>query len=108
MSPRLAASATRQHLEASVARGLARALGALAQPDDDVDAGVLEVQGVGVTLRAEADDRDGLAVEEREVRVVVVEHGRGILRRTRVQAVADATIVRPGTRSRPSSPTHGA
>ncbi len=45
-----------------------------AQPDDDVDAGVLEVQRVGVALRAVADDRDGLAVELVEVSVVVVEH----------------------------------
>jgi hypothetical protein len=30
-----------------------------------------------VALRAEADDRDGLAVEQGEVCVVVVEHGRG-------------------------------
>jgi hypothetical protein len=46
-----------------------------AQADDDVDAGVLEVEGVGVALRAVADDRDGLAVEPGEVCVVVVEHG---------------------------------
>ena len=45
------------------------------QADDDVDAGVLEVQRVGVALGAVADDRDGLAVEEGEVCVVVVEHG---------------------------------
>ena len=45
------------------------------QADDDVDARVLEVERVGVALRAVADDRDGLAVEEREVCVVVVEHG---------------------------------
>ena len=32
---------------------------------------------MGVALRAEADDRDGLAVEEGEVRVVVVVHGVG-------------------------------
>ena len=31
---------------------------ALAQADHHVDAGVLEVQRVGVTLRAVADDRD--------------------------------------------------
>ena len=45
------------------------------QPDDDDDAGVLEVQRVGVALGAVADDRDGLAVEQCEVSVVVVEHG---------------------------------
>jgi hypothetical protein len=31
---------------------------------------------VGVALRAVADDGDGLAVEEGEISVVVVEHGR--------------------------------
>ena len=45
-----------------------------AQPDDDADAGVLEVERVGVALGAVADDRDGLAVELVEVCVVVVEH----------------------------------
>ena len=35
-----------------------------AQADDDVYARVLEVQRVGVTLRAVAEDRDGLAVEQ--------------------------------------------
>ena len=45
-----------------------------AQPHDDADARVLEVLRVGVPLRAVPDDGDGLAVEEREVRVVVVEH----------------------------------
>ncbi len=52
-----------QHLEARLAR-LRDAGRVLAQPDDDAHAGVLEVQRVGVALRAEADDRDGLAVEE--------------------------------------------
>ena len=35
---------------------------------------------MGVALRAEADDRDGLAVEEGQVCVVVIEHGRVMLR----------------------------
>ena len=38
--------------------------GPLAQADHDVDPGVLEVQRMGMTLRAVAEDRDGLAVEE--------------------------------------------
>jgi hypothetical protein len=63
--------------------GLSDAGGVGAEADDDVDAGVLEVQGVGVALGAEADDRDGLAVEEGEVSVVVVVHGRRILSRRR-------------------------
>ena len=60
-------------LEARVL-GLLYGRGVLAQAYDDVDARVLEVLRVGVALRAEADDRDGLAVEEGEVCVVVVEH----------------------------------
>ena len=47
-----------------------RAAGALA--DDDVEAAVAEVLGLGVALRAVADDGDRLALEEREVGVVVV------------------------------------
>ena len=53
------------------------------QADDDVDAGVLEVERVRVALGAVADDGDGLAVEQREVCVVVVEHGGGTLLRRR-------------------------
>ena len=71
-----------EHLEPALAR-LVGARGALAQADDHVDARVLEVQGVGVALGAEADDGDGLAVEEGEVCVVVVVHGRRILSRRR-------------------------
>ena len=52
-----------QHLEALLAR-LGDRGGVLAQADDDVDAGVLQVEGVGVALGAVADDRDGLAVEQ--------------------------------------------
>jgi hypothetical protein len=71
-----------QDLEPGLAR-LLDARGPFAQADDHVDARVLEVQGVGVALGAEADDGDGLAVEEGEVCVVVVEHGRRILSRRR-------------------------
>ena len=46
------------------------AAGALA--DDDVDAGVAEVLGLGVALRAVADDGDGLAGEGVHVGVFVV------------------------------------
>ena len=38
----------------------------------DVDAGVLEVEGVGVALRAVADDGDFLCLDEGEVCVCVV------------------------------------
>ena len=82
-----------QHLEALLARLRDRG-GVGAQPDDDVDAGVLEVQRVGVALRAVADDGDGLAVEEVEVCVVVVDHAR--------QAIRDAAAIRGPAGSRAS------
>ena len=103
-SPRLAASTTRQHLEALLAR-LGDRGGVLAQADDDVDAGVLEVERVGVALGAVADDGDGLAVEEREVCVVVVDHAPQAIQACAVaaQALADATSVRAGISSVPSA-----
>src|SRR5205807_10344969 len=67
----------RDDLEALLAR-LGDRLRVLAQADDDVDAGVFEVERVGVALRAVADDGDGLAVEEPEVSVVVVDHARRV------------------------------
>ena len=48
---------------------------ALAQAYDDVDPGVLEVAGVRVALGAVAQDGHGLALEQVQVRVVVVIHG---------------------------------
>src|SRR5690606_22501942 len=53
--------------------GLGATGGIGAQPDHDLNAGVLEVEGVGVPLGAVAEDRDGLAVELPEVGVFVVE-----------------------------------
>ena len=50
------------HAQAVLAR-LGHAARVRSQADDDDDPGVLEVQRVGVALRAVADDRDGLAVE---------------------------------------------
>ena len=47
--------------------GLCRGRRALAQADDDVDAGLLQVQRVRMTLRAVADDRDLLAADDRTV-----------------------------------------
>ena len=46
------------------------------EPDDDVDARFVQVQGVGVALRPVADDRDGLPGEGRRIGVVVVVHLR--------------------------------
>ncbi len=51
---------------------LARGLGAGGEPDADFDARVLEVEGVGVTLRAVADDGDFFRLDQGEVCVVVV------------------------------------
>ena len=44
----------------------------LAQADDDIDAALSEVLGMCVTLAAEADDSDGLAVQHAEVAVGIV------------------------------------
>src|SRR5699024_4675222 len=52
--------------------GLLPVGGAFAQADDDVDAALGQVLGMGVALRAEADDRDGLAVKQAEVAVGIV------------------------------------
>ena len=53
--------------------GLRGRLRAVLERDDDLDARVAEVLRVGVALRAVADDRDLLALDERQVGVVVVE-----------------------------------
>ncbi|GBD46011.1 hypothetical protein HRbin41_00830 [bacterium HR41] len=44
------------------------------QADDNVDAGVAQVQRVRVALRPVADDRDGLTFELAEIGVLVVDH----------------------------------
>ena len=56
--------------------GVLDRLRALAKAYDDVYAGVLEVPGVGVALGAVAQDRHGLALQQVQIRVVVVVHGR--------------------------------
>ena len=104
MSPAEAASATGEDLEARVL-GLLDRRGVLAQAYDDLDAGVLEVLGVGVALRAEADDGDGLAVEEGEICVVVVVHSP---RQSKDQASATTPSARPGMETVPSAATYGA
>jgi hypothetical protein len=45
--------------------------------DDDVDAGITQVLGLGVALAAVADDRERLAAERRQAGVLVVVHFRG-------------------------------
>ncbi|MPN62428.1 hypothetical protein SDC9_210176 [bioreactor metagenome] len=44
------------------------------QADPDVDARVPQVQRVGVALRAVADDGDLATLDDRKIRVLVVEH----------------------------------
>ena len=53
--------------------GLGRRLRVLLEADDDLDTRVAEVLRVRVALRAVADDGDLLALDEREVGVLVVE-----------------------------------
>ena len=60
-----------KHLEAGLL-GLGATGGVGAEADEDICAGVLEVEGMGVALRAVAEDRDGLALEPGEVGVLVV------------------------------------
>ena len=115
----------RQHLQALLARLRDRG-GVLAQADNDVHAGVLQVERVRVALRAVADDRDGLAVEEGEVCVVVVDHwaagyrfdcpaapigaGRRLDEASARCALraGTATSERPGIASEPSCAVYGA
>ena len=60
------------HRLEAVADGEVVVLAAGALANDDLHAGIPEVLGVGVTLRAVADDGDGLALEMIEVGVLVV------------------------------------
>ena len=62
--------------------GLGTALAALGQPDPHVDAGVAQVEAVGVALAAVPEHRHLLAGEDRGVGVGVVEklgHGGNLL-----------------------------
>ena len=60
-----------QHLQAR-RLGVRPAGGVRPQPHHHVHAGVLQVERVGVPLGAVAEDRDGLPLEQRDVRVCVV------------------------------------
>ncbi len=80
--------------------------GALAQPDADVDAGVAQVQGVGVALRAVAEDGDLLRLDDREVGVLlVVDRGHGRVLVCGMGRVAKRTTrsATPGNRVLPTS-----
>ena len=70
-----------QHLQPG-GLGLGAARGVGAEADDDVVAGLLQVERVGVTLRPVTEDRDRLALERFGVGIGVVEdsvvrHGAG-------------------------------
>src|SRR3954468_6330752 len=69
------------------------------QAHHHVHAGVLQVERVGVALRAVAEDRDGLAVEEIEVRVLVVDHRGGTLLSRPLSSFPDAVRGSAPTRS---------
>jgi hypothetical protein len=60
-----------QHPQAMVLR-LGTAGGVGAQPDDDLEARIAEVESVGVPLRAESEDGDRLVAQVGEVGVAVV------------------------------------
>ena len=67
----LAASAVDMTLQAG-GFGLRPALAAGGQADDDVDAGIAQVERVGVALAAVADDGDGAALQVVEISVFFV------------------------------------
>ena len=52
--------------------GVLDRLGGRAQADNDVDAGIAQVQRMGVALGAVADDGDLLAFEDGEIAVVLI------------------------------------
>ena len=62
----------RQHAESRRLRLLCR-LAVRLQPDDDIDAAVLEVQRVCMALRAVSDDGHLLAIDQIADRIAVVE-----------------------------------
>ena len=70
-SAHLVASATVSHFKAGLLR-LGDGLGVGGEADFDLDAGVLEVESVGVALGAVADDGYLFGLDEGEVGVVIV------------------------------------
>jgi hypothetical protein len=52
--------------------------GAGAKTNDDIrDTAIAQIQGMGVTLTAESDDGDGLALYQADIRVPIVIHSHG-------------------------------
>ena len=80
----------------AVADGEVVVLAAGALADDDVDAAVAEVLGLGVALRTVADDGDRLAFEGGEVGVFVVVdcgcHGELLCQDSRIRGLQDCKI----------------
>ena len=52
--------------------GMLDGLGGRAQADDDVDAGITQVQRMGVALGTVTDDGNLLAFEDREISIVLI------------------------------------
>ena len=65
---------SRSHDLQTVVLCLLLVLGARTQTYYNMYAGVLQVHCVSMTLGAEADDSNGLAVEQRQVAVCIIEH----------------------------------
>ena len=53
---------------------LSPGLGALVQTDNNIAAGLLQVQGMCMTLAAVADDCDGLAIQQRQITVCLIKN----------------------------------
>ena len=70
-SAHLAASATVKNFKAGLL-GLLDGLAGGGQADADIDARVLEIQRVGMALRAIADDGYFLFLDEREIGILIV------------------------------------
>lgn len=70
-SAALAASAARHDLEPR-SLSLGPAFGAVVQPDDHVHAAFVQVERMGMPLRAVADDGDGFPLEDAQVAVALI------------------------------------
>ena len=52
--------------------GLSPGLAPLIKPDDHIAPGLLGVEGVGMSLAAVADNRDGLAIQHRQITIFLI------------------------------------
>ena len=67
------------HLEAGLFGLLARGRAGLERDDDVLDAGIAQVERVGMALRAVADDADLLALDQVDVGITIVINAHGCL-----------------------------